>query len=289
MHVRKIIDTVTLLRFPFSVFLLPVSLFSFFYIRPVFDHKLLLVVVIWHLLVFPSSNGYNSFNDQDEGPIGGLAAPPKPTRLLLYVANFMDGFAVLLSLLVSVYFALFVTIYIIASRLYSNRAIRFKSWPILGFMIVFVFQGAWIFCANVFALSSAALFSNPPVMFSAVASSFFIATVYPLTQIYQHESDGRDGVLTLSMLLGIKGTFVFSSLMFLLATLFIYLSFPTGGLAINFWIFNIVMLPATVYFMLWAIRSFKNTALANFKNTMVMLVLSSSLNNIFFLILLLKQ
>ncbi len=281
-------DTIKLLRFPFSIFLLPVSLFSFFYIHPAFGYQLLLVIGIWHLLVFPSSNGYNSYNDRDEGPIGGLASPPKPTKLLLHVSNIMDGSAIILSFLVNVYFAVFVAGYIIASRLYSNRSIRLKKMPVIGFLVVFVFQGAWIFCANIFALSSFHLFENPSVLFSAIASSFFIATIYPLTQIYQHESDSKDGVKTLSMLLGINGTFLFSALMFTIANLFVYISFLKSETINNFLLFNIVMLPSTVYFLFWALRSFRNVAQVNFKNTMVMLVMSSLLNNIFFVILLLK-
>jgi 1,4-dihydroxy-2-naphthoate octaprenyltransferase len=281
-------NTIKLLRFPFSIFLLPVSLFSFFYIQPVFSYQLLLVIGIWHLLVFPSSNGYNSYNDKDEGPIGGLASPPKPTKMLLQVTNIMDGAAITLSLLVNVYFALFVAGYIITSRLYSYRNIRLKRMPVIGFLVVFIFQGAWIFCANIFALSSTGLFSNPSVLFSAIASSFFIATVYPLTQIYQHEPDAKDGVTTLSMLLGIRGTFIFSALMFSIATLLVYLSFHKNETINNFWLFNLVMLPSTIYFLFWALRSFKNVAQVNFKNTMVMLILSSSLNNLFFIILLLK-
>jgi len=281
-------DTIKLLRFPFSIFLLPVSLFSFFYIHPAINYQLILVLGIWHLLVFPSSNGYNSYNDQDEGPIGGLASPPKPTKLLLHLSNIMDGAAIALSFLVNVYFAFFVGIYIIASRLYSNRSIRLKKLPVIGFFVVIVFQGAWVFAANIYGLSSVKLFSNQSVVFSAIASSFFIATVYPLTQIYQHESDKKDGVKTLSMLLGIKGTFIFSTLMFTIANLFIYLSFHSVDTIHLFWLFNIVMFPSTVYFFLWALRSFKNEIHVNFKNTMIMLVLSSLLNNCFFVILLLK-
>lgn len=281
-------NTIKLLRFPFSIFLLPVSLFSFFYIQPALNYQLGLVIVIWHLLVFPSSNGYNSYNDRDEGPIGGLASPPKPTKQLLYICNSMDVSAIALSLLVNIYFALFVAGYIVASRLYSFRGIRLKKLPVIGFMVVFIFQGAWVFCANILALSSARLFSSQSVWFSAIATSFFIATVYPLTQIYQHESDGKDGVKTLSMLLGIKGTFIFSGLMFSIANLFVYLSFHTNQSINNFWLFNIVMLPSTVYFMFWALRSFKNVVHVNFKNTMIMLVLSALLNNMYFIILLLK-
>ena len=281
-------DTIKLLRFPFSVFLLPVSLFSFFYIQPELNYQLLLVIGIWHLLVFPASNGYNSYNDRDEGSIGGLASPPKPTQRLLQVANLFDSAAILLSLFVNLSFTVFVVIYILASRLYSKREIRLKQYPIIGFLIVFVFQGAWVFCANILALSSTALFSETSVISSAIASSFFIATIYPITQIYQHDADRNDGVTTLSMILGKRGTFIFSGIMFSMATLFIYISFNSMNMLNKFWLFNMIMLPATFYFIFWAAKSFNNRSHINFKNTMIMLVLSSVLNNIYFTLILLN-
>lgn len=281
-------DTIKLLRFPFSVFLLPISIFSFFYIQPELNYQLILVIGIWHLLIFPASNGYNSYNDRDEGPIGGLASPPKPKQRLLHVANLFDTAAILLSLIVNISFTIFVLLYIIASRLYSKREIRLKQFPIIGFLIVFVFQGAWVFCANIFALSSVALFSNSSVIFSAIASSFFIGTIYPITQIYQHEADRKDGVTTLSMILGKRGTFIFSGIMFSMATLFIYFSFNSMNMLNKFWLFNMIMLPATFYFIFWAAKSFNNIRHINFKNTMIMLVLSSILNNIYFTLILLN-
>lgn len=286
---NNIINTIKLLRFPFSFFLLPISLFSFYYINPEFKLPFILVMFIWHLLVFPSSNGYNSFNDEDEGPIGGLASPPKPTAFLLFVTNCMDVIAILLSVLVNISFTFFVVLYIISSRLYSYKKIRLKKYPIIGFLVVFIFQGCWVFCANIFALSTTSLFSNSSVVFSAIACSFFIATIYPLTQIYQHDADKNEGVNTLSMMLGKKGTFIFSGAMFLCATLLIYLSFNHENQLYYFWLFNIMMLPASLYFLSWAIQSFKNEAHINFKNTMIMLLLSSFLNNLYFTILLLLK
>jgi len=90
------------------------------------------------------------------------------------------------------------------------------------------------------------------------------------------------------MLLGIKGTFLFSTFMFSIATLFIYLSFQEKDALGNFWLFNVVMLPSTLYFLFWALKSFNSTSHVNFRNTMTMLVLSSLLNNLYFFILLLK-
>jgi 1,4-dihydroxy-2-naphthoate polyprenyltransferase len=282
----EITDTIKLLRFPFSLFLLPVTLFSFLYIQPSWNISVWLALGIWHLLVFPSSNGYNSYNDQDDGPIGGLAAPPKPTLFLKNCCNVMDVLAISLSALINTYFFFFVLIYIIASRLYSYRRIRLKKYPVAGFLIVFVFQGAWVFCGNILALSGLDLLLQEQVIFSAIASSFFIGTVYPLTQIYQHEADKTDGVVTLSMQLGIKGTFVFSGLMFFAATTFMYFTFYDN---INyFWLFTIVMGLSAFYFGRWALVSFRDPVHVNFRNVMIMLVLSSLSNNIFFLILLNK-
>jgi hypothetical protein len=42
-------------------------------------------------------------------------------------------------------------------------------------------------------------------------ASLFIGSVYPLTQIYQHEADKKDGVTTISYKLGYVGTFFFLS------------------------------------------------------------------------------
>jgi 1,4-dihydroxy-2-naphthoate octaprenyltransferase len=286
---KNLFNTIKLLRFPFSFFLLPVSLFSFYFIQPQLDNSLLLLLVIWHILVFPASNGYNSYNDNDDGPIGGLANPPKPTKMLLHITNAMDIFAVILSCFLNFTFAFFVLIYIIFSRLYSYRKIRLKQFPITGFLVVFVFQGAWIFFANIYALGSSSLFNNSSVLFSSIASSFLIATIYPITQIYQHDADHVDGVKTLSLMLGKRGTFIFSATMFLLATIFIFISFKNENQIKNFWLYNLTMLPVTCYFAWWAIASYKKEKYINFKNTMTMLVLSSSLSNIYFTLLLLLK
>lgn len=278
------INTIKLLRFPFSVFLLPVTLFSFYFIQPDFNFETILLIAIWHLFVFPSSNGYNSYHDRDTGPIGGLANPPKPSRRLLIVCNTFDTTAILLSLIISVQFAVFVFVYVAASRLYSNRSVRLKKFPILGFVIVFILQGLWVFFANILALTTIELWSDSKVVFAALATSCFIGTIYPLTQIYQHDMDRKDGVMTLSMLLGIKGTFLFSAAFFAFADFCMYMVFQDN---LNlFVLFNLIMLPSTLFFLFWAIRSYTNISYVNFKYTMIMLILSSILNNLYFFILL---
>ena len=88
--------------------------------------------------------------DRDETPIGGLASPLQPTRQLFFVSVIMDVAAIILSALVSMEFSIGVLVYILASRAYSYRGIRLKKYPIIGFLTVFIFQGAIIFfiCYN---------------------------------------------------------------------------------------------------------------------------------------------
>src|SRR6478609_4904064 len=83
-------STIQLLRFHFSFFLLPVFLFALSQSPTINWRNAILVFVILHLLVYPSSNGYNSYMDRDETPIGGLASPLQPTKQLFYVSIVMD-------------------------------------------------------------------------------------------------------------------------------------------------------------------------------------------------------
>lgn len=90
-------STLLHLRFPFSLFLLPVFLFAVAVSQASFDVNFLLVFVILHFLVYPASNGFNSYFDKDEDSIGGLKKPPKVTQELYVVATIMDLVALGLS------------------------------------------------------------------------------------------------------------------------------------------------------------------------------------------------
>src|ERR1035437_2904734 len=78
------------LRLAFSFFLLPVFLFALSQSNHVSWSHAIIAFAILHLLIFPSSNGYNSYQDKDESSIGGLKYPPKVTKDLFYVTLLMD-------------------------------------------------------------------------------------------------------------------------------------------------------------------------------------------------------
>jgi 1,4-dihydroxy-2-naphthoate octaprenyltransferase len=120
-------------------------------------------------------------------------------------------------------------------------------------------------------------------------ASLFIGSVYPLTQIYQHESDIRDGVTSMSYKLGYNGTFVFSGILFFVATVFLYYYFNLKDQQIAVLVFIVLMLPVIVNLSVWFANVRKNTENANFENTMTMNLLTSSSMNLYFLVLILNN
>src|SRR4051812_16102330 len=99
-------STITLLRIPFSFFLMPVFFFSLSQVPDINYPKALLAFFIIHFVMYPASNGYNSYMDRDEESIGMLEKPPKPTKELFYLSVVLDVIAFLLSLFLNVAFAL---------------------------------------------------------------------------------------------------------------------------------------------------------------------------------------
>ncbi len=276
-------STIQLLRFHFSLFLLPVYLFAVSQAATINTTNAVLSFIILHLLVYPSSNGYNSYMDRDETPIGGLALPLQPTRQLFYVSVMMDIIAIAISLFISIFFAAGILLYILASRAYSYRGIRLKKYPVAGFLTVFIFQGALVFFLTYRAVNTQA--PANPGWTSLLLSSLLIGALYPLTQVYQHNEDLKDGVTTISYLLGKRGTFVFSMLLFLAATCLMYLLFNRQHQLNHFFLFLLFLLPVVLFFLYWMSKVWKDEVAADFKNSFRMNLLSTLCTTAFFITL----
>jgi len=279
------------LRLPFSFFLMPVFLFALSQASTINWPETIVAFVILHLFIFPSSNGYNSYQDRDETSIGGLKYPPKVTNKLYYATLFLDIIGVLCALFVSAYFSLFVLIFVLVSRAYSYRKIRLKKFAVIGFLTVFIFQGAFVYlmtCSAITTFTFANLISTNNLICMSVAS-FFIGSIYPLTQIYQHEADKKDGVVSISYKLGYIGTFVFSSILFSIATVFLFYYFNLKQQKIALVLFLLIMLPVVIRLGIWFNKVRKDTVNANFENTMAMNLLTSTCMNLYFLLLILNR
>ena len=276
-------STIQLLRFHFSFFLLPVYLFALSQVPAINTGNAILIFCILHLLVYPSSNGYNSFMDRDEESIGGVKAPLQPTIQLFYVSVIMDVLAVLLSLGISYWFTICIVAYIAASRAYSYRGIRLKRFPFVGYLTVILFQGTVTFFM-VYHGSSVDKTTSVPFA-DLLAAALLIGGFYPLTQIYQHDADRKDGVITISAWLGYRGTFIFTALIYTLAMGLLFYQFFNMGEEKKFIVLATVMLPVLVYFFIWAGKVWKDVRAADFAHTMRMNMLASLCTNLAFLTL----
>lgn len=283
-------NTIQLLRIPFSLLLMPVYLLAISQVDQLNIKTTIWSFFIIHLLVYPASNGYNSYIDKDESSIGGLEKPPMPTIQLFYTTLFMDTLAIILSLIfVKPFFAISILLYILASRAYSSKQIRLKKYPIIGFLVVVVFQGGFTYFMSFIGISDLSFRTSLTNLLIMTACSLQIAGAYPITQIYQHKEDLKDGVITLSYKLGYKGTFTCTAIMFALCNTIYYYYFLRTNAIQQFYILQLFFLPIIGFFVFWAFNVFQDIAEANFKNTMRMnLIAAVCMNSCFIYFIYLK-
>lgn len=277
-------STIKLLRIPFSFFLSPIYFFSLAQVPHIDWGNAALIFFILHFLIYPASNGYNSYMDRDTESIGGLEKPPPPSPQLFRVTVVLDCAGILLSLLIGPLFTVIMLLYIGASKAYSYRGIRLKRFPYLGYLVVIIFQGAVTFWLVYYGSNMEHIIQVP--WQGLVICSLLVGGFYPLTQIYQHQQDIDDGVSTISYKLGYLGTFIFCTIVYILAWVFMaqfFIQYRKGNQLLMIGIFFI---PVIVYFIRWFVQVNKNQQEANFKNTMKMNWLAATCTNISFIILL---
>jgi hypothetical protein len=273
------------LRIPFSYFLLPVYLFSLAISPNPTEKAVLWSLIIIHILLYPASNGYNSYFDKDEGSIGGLKNPPPVNQGLYYLALLFDGLAIVSGLIaINITFALMLFVYGIASKAYSHPAIRLKKLPVTGWLVAGFFQGFFTFVMCYVGINKYGLENvwRPSVLVPAALCSVMLWANYPMTQIYQHEEDGRRGDETFSRMLGIRGTFYFVAVVFSIVSVAFSLYFSnffSNRLAVTF---LAALSPVMLYFLYWFLKVYKNPEAADYTHTMRLNFISATCLNIYF-------
>ncbi|MEM6766579.1 MAG: UbiA family prenyltransferase [Bacteroidota bacterium] len=283
-------DAFILLRIPFSIYLMPIFWFSLSESHPFHVSDALKVFLIIHLFLYPASNGYNSYFDRDEESIGGLSKPPKVSTKLFYLVSLWDILTLTLSLTISFPFFFMILGYKLISKAYSYPPIRLKKFPLLSTLSVTAFQGAFTFLmVQVGLYKSWNLIWESVNMQFALISTLFLLGSYPLTQVYQHKEDGQRGDRTLSLSLGIRGTFIFSGIFLTLSTAYMLGLFAMEA---NYWkiiSFLVLSVPISFFFLSWARKVWKNTAFADHLHAMRMNQISSlCFSSIFILIILIE-
>ena len=161
----------------------------------------------------------------------------------------------------------------------------------MGWIVAGLFQGFFTFIMcyvgiNNFSLENAL---GMHVVIPAVLSSAMLWGNYPMTQVYQHEEDAKRGDYTLSLKLGIRGTFIFTAIVFSFAVagfIFYFLEFFEIKYA---YAFGIALLPVLGYFLVWFLLVVRNESNANFSYAMGLNFISSTCLNAFFIYLFLES
>lgn len=272
------------LRIPFSFFLMPVYLFALAVTSFADTFNIVISFIAIHIFLYPASNGYNSYFDKDEKSIGLVENPPPVSKDLYYTSIAFDAFAVMLGLLISPLFAFLLLVYGLASKAYSHPWIRLKKYPLMGWFVAGFFQGYFTFIMSVEGLNPAGLsaLNSPEIIFPASLCSLLLWGSYPMTQVYQHDEDSGRGDKTLSLILGVRGTFYFTALVFFLANfafVFYFYVFYSLKLALFFQMF---LMPVLVYFLRWYTKVHIDPLQADYRHTMELNMISAVCMNSFF-------
>ncbi|EKB50775.1 UbiA family prenyltransferase [Cecembia lonarensis] len=274
------------LRISFSFYLMPVFFFALALTPNHNPERLFLVFLALHLFLYPSSNGYNSYFDKDEKSIGGLRKPPKVSLGLYYLSLLFFIVALVLGWLINWQFASMLLVYGLVSMAYSHPIIRLKKYAYGSWIIAGFFQGCFTFCMAYAGLSDFGwdVFYKSHVLVPGLLTSLMLWGSYPLTQIYQHEEDAKRGDNTLSLKLGVKGTFSFSAIWFLVAGIGFAWYFSSRAQIDAFYAFLLALLPVILYFSIWFVFVRKDEKrFANYSWAMWMNRISGLSLNAFFI------
>jgi 4-hydroxybenzoate polyprenyltransferase len=272
------------LRVPFSFFLLPMFWFAISQSTAPDLTKSIIVLLVVHLLLYPASNAYNSYFDKDEGSIGGLETPPPVDKDLYWVSWVLDGIALLLGMFVNWPFVLYLLVYGFVTKAYSHDRIRLKKYPILSWFLISILQGGLTYIMTYISINDLPLsaITEPKLLFGGLLATLNLMALYPVTQVYQHEEDARRGDMTISRMMGIRGTFVSAVILYALSLIGFYTYFDGSYVVLLYLAF---LFPAVVFFLRWFWLVYRDSSLANYRTTMRMMWISSIGLNSFFLVL----
>jgi 1,4-dihydroxy-2-naphthoate octaprenyltransferase len=168
-----------------------------------------------HLFLYPAATAFNSVYDRDEGPVGGMAAPPPVPEGLLAFALCLGALGAVPAAAAGVEFLVCYALAAGWTAAYSHPLTRWKAGPVSSALAIGLGQGVVGFAAG----WAAAAPLEATSIFAAGAGSAALTAVglYPVTQVFQVEEDLARGDRTLAVTLGPRGALRFGSLCLALA------------------------------------------------------------------------
>lgn len=156
-----------------------------------------------HLLLNGGVTAYNSYWDDDDGPIGGVENPPKMARWMLPASIGLQVVGLAIALPEG---PVFVTLYastMLLSVLYSSPRARWKGRPLLSLVCVGIGTGTNTFLMGYLAGGTEGL--TPFILSAAVGVAALLLSLYPVSQVFQIEEDRARGDRTFAAVFGLGG------------------------------------------------------------------------------------
>lgn len=204
-------------------------------------------------------------------------------KKLITTSISMNSLAVVLSILIfSLEVGVGVLGYLLLYKLHNNNPIRLRKYAIISMLLTMSMHGILLFVLTQYATGKLMLITN---VFAIQACAFFIGFVYPLTQMHTHTDDLKRGDHTISIRLGLKGTFALSLVMFLLAISFMGLHFYNTRNVFHFYLFLFFLSPVAAYFFWWRKNTRLEPLIANYRFTRLFVIITTICMSLYSLVL----
>lgn len=268
-------------HFVLSLLFLPVFLFAISQTQDINWLHTALFFVVMFALIQPSTQMQIAHANMQLSKC--YIAQTEQAKKLFKISTAMDGLAVVFSSLIfSLEVGAGLLTYLLLSKLHNSNPIRLKKYAIISWLLTMAMQGVLLFALTQYACGKIMLITN---IFAVQASAFFVGFMFPLLQMYTHQQDASRGDLTISLRLGIKGTFTLSLVAFLVAVLFMGLHFYNIKKLFHFYLFLLFLSPVAAYFFWWRKNTKTQPLATNYTFTRLFVIITTICMGLFSLVL----
>jgi 4-hydroxybenzoate polyprenyltransferase len=193
------------LRWHYQVFILPAGYLLGGLFAPALDVRTFAAqFLVVHLLLNGGVTAYNSFFDDDDGPIGGLEHPPKLAPWSHWASIVVQLIGLALSLPLGPAYAAIYLVTMLLSVLYSSKRFRWKGHPLLSLVAVGIGTGTNTFLLGYLAARSGGA-PEPEIFVAAIGVASMLLSLYPVSQIFQRDADRLRSDRTFAIAFGVSG------------------------------------------------------------------------------------
>jgi 4-hydroxybenzoate polyprenyltransferase len=172
------------------------------YVRELDVQAFLLQLLNVHVLLNGGVTAYNSFWDDDEGPIGGVEHPPKMRPWMHHAALALQVLGLALALPMGLVFVALWLTTMALSVAYSRRGPRWKGHPWLSLVAVGVGTGTNTFWMGYLAAGGA---PDLHIFAAGLGVAALLLSLYPASQVFQMDDDRARGDHTFAATYGLPG------------------------------------------------------------------------------------